>query len=114
MNFQDLKEQLVSILKNIWEKIQESSIYQQLQERYESLNPNAQKAVQAAAAVIGFLILLSTPWGFYSESQTNVEEFNNKRQLIRELLKSTKEASEIPEIPAAMGSSSLFLNKSNQ
>ncbi len=45
MNFQDIKEQVLQQLKDLLEKIQESSAYNELKDRYENLTPRNQKAL---------------------------------------------------------------------
>ena len=99
MNFDDLKENLLNSLRSIWERISESSIYNQGKDRFENLSPRAQKAVLAIAGIVVVAIILSFPLMNYTESNTYVAEFEEKRATIRELLKVTREASDVPDLP---------------
>jgi hypothetical protein len=99
MAFEDFKEQVQSELKNRWEQFQETSLYIQTRERYENLSPNAQKITLAGIATVLALILISFPWGYFSQSSQSIAGFEEKRSLIRQLLKSTRESQEAPNLP---------------
>jgi hypothetical protein len=114
MNLDDLKDRLASDLRQTSERLQESAIFNQLRDRYENMSPSMQKlTVVGASALIAFVIL-SFPYGNFSTSTENVSEFESKRMTIRELLKVSREASEVPEIPAAPPVSSLRATIENQ
>ena len=104
--FDDLKERFVTEGKAAWERIQESSTFNQLKDRYDNMTPSMQKLSIVGASTVVALIILSVPYGYYSASQTNVADFEGKRMTIRELLKVTRESSDVPQIPQAppMGS----------
>jgi hypothetical protein len=95
----DLKEQLTSEAKQRWEQIQDSSLFIQMKERYENLTPPAQKATLAGLAVLFLLLIFSLPMGYYSASSEYVTTFEDQRQLIRDMLKVSRESSEVPDIP---------------
>lgn len=99
MNFEDIKEKVLARLQAIWEEFQESKLYTTLRDRYETLNAIQQRIVLAGVGAIGALILLSFPFGYLSQSSDYITEFSDKRQLIRDLLKVSREASELPAIP---------------
>lgn len=101
MNLDDIKDRLLSAFAQIWEKIQESSIYTQLRDRYENLNPQGQKFTLIGLAVLAILIVLSVPFSYLSSSSDYVTEFEDKRNIIRELLKVTRDASDIPQLSIA-------------
>lgn len=98
MNFDDLKERFVSELQSLWERIRESSAFNQLKDRFENLSPRAQKASLIGGAFLVAAIVLSYPYMDYNESSTYVAEFEEKRATIRELLKVTREASDVPDL----------------
>ena len=97
-SFEDIKEQIQNTLKNQWEQFQESSLYIQVKERYENLTPQMQKLTLWGSAVLAILIVLSLPISYYSESATYVSEFEEKRQLVRDLLKTSRESQESPDL----------------
>ncbi len=99
MNFDDIKEKLVAEFANLQEKIKESSIYNQLSDKYDNLTPNLQKTVFYGSIAFVVLILLYIPFSYYSQSSTYESEFKERRQLIRDLLKVSKDVQEAPDLP---------------
>jgi hypothetical protein len=99
MNFEDLKERIVSTFKQIWERIQESSLYNQGRDRFENLSPRAQKSVLASVVVFLSLMFFSIPYGYFTESSGSVAGFEERRDLVRRLLKASREAADVPDIP---------------
>ncbi|MEK2645095.1 hypothetical protein [Bdellovibrio sp. BCCA] len=101
MNLDDLKDKLVSDARVTWERIQESGTYNQLRDRYENMSPSMQKVTLVGGAALIAFMILSVPYRYYSQSQEYVGEFEGKRMTIRELLKVSRESSDIPQIPQA-------------
>ncbi len=101
MNFDDLKERLSSALKQIWERIQDSSLYTQMRDRFENLSPRAQKGVIAGSVLLLGFMVFSVPFRYWSESQTSVKSFEDRRDIVRRLLKASRESADVPDIPQA-------------
>lgn len=101
MNFQDILQQIQERLKSLWEQIQESSIYQQAIEKYEDQSPQIQKGIQIGGAILFALLVLMIPLGNLFSSFSHVDEFEQKRELTRELLRTSRDASQTPNIPQA-------------
>jgi hypothetical protein len=68
MNLDDIKDQLKERLHAVMARAQESSAWMQAQERFDSLSPNAQKAIIAGVAVLAAFAILAFPWMYYSAS----------------------------------------------
>jgi hypothetical protein len=98
MAFEELRERIQSESKAQWESFQQSSLYIQVKERYENLTPVMQKVTLVGFSLFFAYLVLSIPLGYYSQSSTYVSEFEEKRQLIRDLLKSSREAQESPNL----------------
>ena len=96
---QDFKEQLIHQLKTTKERVEESSAYNSLKDRFENLTPVGQKSIIAALVLGAIILVMYLPVSFYSSSSDNVASFEKRRALIRDLLRSSKEASETPDIP---------------
>jgi hypothetical protein len=107
MALDDVKDNLKEQAKAIWSRVRESDAYLQLSEKYQSLSPDGQKAALALSLVVGFLIVMAVPWSFYSSSQTSVEDYEVKRDLVRELFKVNRETAGLPPAPAPIGASEL-------
>lgn len=107
MNFTEIKERLISELKQLWEKIEESSLYNSLRDRYENLTPPMQRLTLLGVSAFFAFIILSIPWGYWEQASTDIKTFENRRDLVRRLLKTSREAGDAPNIPAAPDTSSL-------
>ena len=107
MAFNDAKDSLKESLKSAWGRIRETDSYLQLSERYQSLSPTGQKGALAGAVLLGFLLIMAVPWTFYSASKTSVAEYEDKRDLIRDLFKTNREASGLPPAPAPVSAGDL-------
>lgn len=100
-SFDDLKDRLASDARQTWERISESTAYNQLKDRYENMTPGMQKITLIGGATLLSLLILSIPYGKYMQSTEYVGEFERKRMTIRELLKVSRESSDVPQIPQA-------------
>ena len=99
MAFEDVKDSAKEQIKAVWGRVRETDAFLQINERYQSLSPSGQKAALAGAVLVGFLIVMAIPWTFYSSSQTSVTEYEEKRDLIRDLFKTNREAAGLPPAP---------------
>ncbi len=86
----DIKEQFRERFSVIWDRVQESSIYNNLLERYQSLPPSAQRGMIATVAIGLVLFLLSIPYSFLDSAGQHMTEFEERRSLIRELLRTSR------------------------
>lgn len=101
MNLDDLKERLKSEFQTTWDRFQDSSLYGQLKDRYENLSPVMQRVVLASIAVLVGYILIMTPLDYYTNSSTTLTGFEEDRQMIRDLLKVSRETSSAPDLAPA-------------
>lgn len=90
---EELKEELKTSLQTTWDRIQESEIYNQLNDRYQSMTPSGQKITQIVVAVSLTLIIFYTPLTQVQVSQEMLFQFQEKRDLIRNLFKTYRESS---------------------
>lgn len=101
MNLDDLKDRFQSEGRQLLEKIQDSSIYNQMMDRYENLSPVMQKITLAGLGVAITAGVLSIPYDSYNLSKDYEQEFVGKRDVIRDLLKTAREAQSVPNITLA-------------
>lgn len=87
-----LKEQFKALGNNIGQRIQDSPAYAQAADRYENMSPPAQKTLIVFAVFAVLFVLLFIPLSHISESQTTLLLFEEKRNLIRELFKTSRES----------------------
>lgn len=111
---EEVKDQLVQQFHNISEKIQETEIYNQLNDKYQSLTPQGQKMTRFAVAAVALSILLYSPVSQIQLSQDFVLQFEEKRELIRDLFKTYRSASAQAQLAPAPSSSELIGNIQSQ
>jgi hypothetical protein len=107
MNLDDIKDQLKERIHAVMARAQESSAWMQAQERFDSLSANAQKAIIAGAAVLAAFAILAFPWMYYSASKEAVAEFQEKKQLIRELFRVSRASAMLQNAPPSISSMDL-------
>ncbi len=95
----DIKEQLKANWQNFMQKVQENPNYVQLQDRYQTLSPTGQKLVRLLGILTFIFILVFYPMSLFFTSQDSITAFEEKRNLIRDLFKTYREASAQPNIP---------------
>ncbi len=95
----DFLERIQSELKSSFEKLQESSAFIQLKEKFDELNPAMQKVTLFGGGALFLYFVLSFPMGYFSSSQVYVQEFEDRRALIREMMKVARESSDAPNLP---------------
>ena len=99
MNFDDIKERLKGDLQRTKERLEESSLYNTLRDRYQSLNALNQIFVNIGVSLLILLIVLSIPYSHLDASRDSISQFEAQRSLLHDLLHVQKEVSETPEIP---------------
>ncbi len=86
-SFEDVKERFKSEANQLWEKIQESSAYHRVKDRFENLSPMAQKALLASVALVIFLAIMSFPMSSFWSGSDSLATYEAQRGLIRDLFK---------------------------
>ena len=94
--FKEIFDQLKDTLLARWEQFEETDTYLSLRERYDNLSPAGQKLVIAVATATSVLILMMTPWGWYSTSAENITLFEETKLTINQLLEVAQESKAIP------------------
>ena len=86
INLGDIKEQFQERLKDTWIKIQESSAFISLKERYDNLTHSTQRTVKIGIIFIGISFSFSILWGLFSQSSEKLTEFEEYQDSIKQLL----------------------------
>lgn len=107
MAFEAQKEQLKEQWAELSAKIQESSAFNNLREKFESQTPTVQKGIIIGVSVFLVLILLSFPYGYYGASQDYMAQFEENRGLIKGLLKASRSAKSPSPLPAPLDEGNL-------
>lgn len=94
MAFEDLKDKLQDGIAEFRNKIEESPAYHSVRERYENLSPSSQRALLLSLIAGALIFFCYIPYSYFSSSNVSVSEFNEKRGLIRQLLRASRLASQ--------------------
>lgn len=99
MTLNDFKEQLQQRFQQLGDRLQDSSLYNQIKDKYQNLNPRRQKLIIFLIVIIGLGIVIHFPYANWMESHENISQFERRRDLIRRLLTASREGREAPQIP---------------
>ena len=102
MDLSSLKEQLSDQFKDLKDRVQESSLYIELKEKFEVLPSRMQKLILGGGAALIALFLLSFPYANLSDSWSYEEQFTENRELIRELLRASSTLKESSPLPTSV------------
>ncbi|HPI40942.1 MAG TPA: hypothetical protein PLJ21_09060 [Pseudobdellovibrionaceae bacterium] len=114
MIFEDLKDQFQIIVKNLFDKVEESETFQKVQERFQLLPPSLQKISLFFGTGILVLVLFLIPLSQMSSSQDLLQEFQSLRQIIRNLNHIQSTASSASQFSIAPNIEALKSNIENQ
>ena len=114
MILDDIKDKVREKLAAGFARLQETSAYSDLSEKFESLSPSGQKGVIAGVAFLLGLILLAVPYTLLSSSSDTVTEFEDKRNLIRELFRTKHESAILDTAVPAITPQDLLARSQNQ
>ncbi|MBX7231009.1 MAG: hypothetical protein K1X29_02885 [Bdellovibrionales bacterium] len=107
VNLEDIKDQLRDQLKTLIEKIKESSLFNNLTEKYHTLPPLTQKACIYGSGLFVILFIFSIPYAYIESAHQHIAEFEENRTLLRELLRVGRAAKDPPPLPQGLSSREL-------
>lgn len=114
MAFEDLKDRLSEQAQGYWSRIQESSIYIQLHEKYADLNPTSQKIVLVVSSLVLALITLMIPWSYISSSQQSVADFEMNKIILRDLYRVSRASAALEGAPPQVDPTQLVSRAQSQ
>lgn len=93
MDFNRLKEALSNLCKNAYNAITNSSLFYFIKDKYDSLSSFQRKIIYSLSVLIFSCLVLYYPFSHLYSSWKNMNDFNTKKELIREMihLSSTKD-----------------------
>lgn len=89
MAFEELRERISDQTSNILAQIKESSVYNNLKEKFDILPVTQQNAIMAVVGITFAGILIMIPYSSLNTSWENENLFTEYRDLMRELLRSS-------------------------
>jgi hypothetical protein len=107
---EELKERISEAWQNLIDQLEESSTYNTIKEKYLELSPNVQRIILVGGSLASVVIFLMIPLSYYSSSEVYTQEYEDNRQLLRELLKVQAGKSNAAPLPRGLNSTE-FKNK---
>ncbi|NCN95665.1 MAG: hypothetical protein GW917_02990 [Bdellovibrionales bacterium] len=107
MDLSSVKDQLYDQFKELSERVQESSIYVELKERFDLLPSRIQKLILVGSGLLFALFLISFPYANISDSQSYEAQFEESRELIRDLLRASTTLKQTSPLPSASSASAV-------
>lgn len=98
MKLDELKERLVDEAKISLDRLQNSSLYIQLKEKFDELSPNVQKTIKYASAFFLVYFIFSFPIGWMNQASSHQEKYEANRKLIESLLQVQNDLKNSPNI----------------
>lgn len=93
-----IKERLKTSISSMTTRIQETTWYANLRDRYESLNPSQQKIALFVGTLIIMIVLLFYPVTLLTKSYDHIAQYEAKRELIREMFRTYRDSSAQPTL----------------
>ncbi|PIT98988.1 MAG: hypothetical protein COT74_12140 [Bdellovibrionales bacterium CG10_big_fil_rev_8_21_14_0_10_45_34] len=107
MALEELKSRFKDQLQNAWSAFETSTVYLQIREKYDDLNPAAQKGVLGFLSVAIISVLIWIPYTFWASSEEQLSYFIENKELIREVLRVQKQLAASSDVPIAIDSGML-------
>lgn len=107
MAFEEIKDQVRDKLQELKAQLEDSPSYNTLKEKFETLNPSAQKTIVWSVVVLVSLTLFSCPYSYWSTSTDYVAEYEETRDMVRDLLKASNLANQLGNLPPQINTEQL-------
>lgn len=107
MAFEGLTDQLKERWADLTAKVQESPTFNNLREQFESQPPSTQKAILAGISLFAAAVMLYFPYSYWSQSAILMEQFEENRELIHGLLKTSRSAKAGAPLPPPMDTAAI-------
>lgn len=107
MILDDIRDKALETLQSAKGRLEESDLYLQLKERYDSLSPVLQRTIQIVTALAVAYVLLLFPMSYYDHGSENLALFEENRDLILDLYKVKRRDLLTPQGPPPLESSEL-------
>lgn len=99
MFIDDIKDRLLESAQAVKSKLEENDQYLAVKEKFDSLDPLAQKVIAGLVAFIIVFILFQIPMSYYSSSSENLALFDENRDLVLDLYRVKRRAMLAPQAP---------------
>lgn len=114
MAFEDLRENLKNQFVQLGERITHSRLYSVLSERYENLNSVQQRLAKTISFLLVLGLFIYFPMDYFLISFENESSFEGKRKTIKDIIKSEREVTALPDIPRPLPADAVKANVDSQ
>lgn len=114
MALQDIKENLKNQLEQLGERITNSRLYGILQDRYENLSTPKQRIAKIFSVLLIIGLLIYIPLDYFIVSFDQEISFEEKRKLIKDIIRSERDINALPDIPRPLPAESIKANIESQ
>ncbi len=107
MALEDVLIKVKDAASELWGRVQETPVYNNIREKYETLTPTTQRGVMIGAIALGVILLLMWPYTYLADSASLNDNYVSNRDLIRKLLRASRLAADAVNLPRTVDVSSL-------
>lgn len=107
MAFESLIDQLKELGSDLKARVTESEIYNRAREYYSTLPPRQQKIMIYGLGIISLILLINIPLSSYLSSKTELENYTERKMLIRKLQTAKRQKDSIEFEPQKYNTSQL-------
>lgn len=114
MAFEDLSENLKNQIQQLGERITNSALYSSVREHYENLGAFQQKIAKVFVFSIVLTSIVLIPTEYFLASIDHESEFEIQRKLIKDIIRSERELTALPDLPRPLPAESVKSNVESQ
>lgn len=107
MAFEDVRENFKNRLDHLGESISNSRAFVLMNERYQNFSSSQQIMTKAFAILLVVFLGVYMPMESFMSSFSNVADFEEKRILIKNIIRSERDLSALPDIPRPLTADSI-------
>lgn len=104
MGLEEVRENIKDQFLTTWEQVRDSSAFMSIKEKYEILPQQTQKIIKILGLAMVALLLFMMPYGYISSSNDHMQNFEQTRMLINDLLDAQSTQADNIEAPPTLES----------
>ena len=109
-----LKQRLIAEWEETVQRLKDSVTYQNALGYWSELNQRSKVAIIIVLNSLILMLIISPIWNGYQESQIAIDEFIEKKEIMRALLLTSQDLAELPKLPLDVTIDSIKLRLQNE
>jgi len=106
-NLEDLLDRIKESMAQLWSRVEENSTYNTVRENFETLPSSTQKLLKAGGILLLLVGLFAIPISNILGASSYVSEFDQKRELVEDLIKASADQQKGSPLPPGLNSQAL-------